>query len=59
MCVGKGRVVMIAGGRGVWVCRCVKVCMEVTECGSGCVGVGVGVLVGWVSAFWTSEIVYM
>ena len=39
-----------------------EVCMEVTGCGDGCVGVGWGcvwVVGGWVGEFWTSGIVYM
>ena len=48
-------------------CGCVnEVCMEVTGCGDGCVGMGVGVCFGvwvggWVSEFWfwTSGIVLM
>ena len=43
------------GGVWGWVCECVnEVYMEVTECGDGCVGVGVEVCLrlcvgGWVS----------
>ena len=40
-----------------------EVCMEVTWCRDGCVGVGwgcvCGVWGGWVSEFWTNGIVYM
>ena len=45
MCVGKGRV--CGDGGMCWgVCGCVnEMCMEVTGCGDGCVGVGVGVFV--------------
>ena len=40
-----------------WVCRCVnEVCMAITGCGDGCVGVGgmcvSGGVGGWVSKFW-------
>ena len=54
---------MRAGGgdSGVcsWVCGCVnEVCMVVTGCGDGCVGM-FGRVGGWVSEFWKSGIVYM
>ena len=58
MCVGEGGVVVImvcVGGSGN------EVCMEITRCGDGCVGVGVGVCLGcgWLNEFSTSGIVYM
>ena len=43
------------GGVWGWDCGCVnKVCMEVSWCGEGCVGVGVCLGCSWVSEFWAS-----
>ena len=37
----------------VWACGCVnKVCMDVTGCGGGCVGVGVWVCLGMWMGGW-------
>ena len=38
MCGGEGKVVVIYVLVGLWVC--LAVCMVVTGCGDGCVGVG-------------------
>ena len=58
VCVGDSMVDMV-----MVMCGCVnEVCMAVTWCGEGCVGVGVcvfGGVGGWMSEFWTSDIVYM
>ena len=53
MCVVKGRVVVMVVYVGGSYCRCVNdVCMEVTECGVGCVGVGWVCVCGCGSRLW-------
>ena len=53
VCLGEARVMVRVICELCWVCGCVnEVCMEVTGCGDGCVGVGVGECFGKILFNW-------